>query len=442
MRHLFGTDGIRGEAGVAPLDDETVSRIGFALVKSLLDNGFSPPIRIALGCDTRESSSGIAAALAGGVAAAGGSVAYAGVIPTPGVAFLVQTLEASAGVVISASHNLWHDNGVKIFSSIGRKLPDEVEIEIEREISAAPASESLPQTVDPQLVRYYIEHLVGTLPHRLDGLKVVIDAAHGAAWSVAPEAFRAAGASVIPLHVTPDGRNINEESGALHPARLVESVRANGADFGIALDGDADRIVVADGAGTLLDGDDILYLWTLELEREGRKPKVVVGTVMSNWSLEEALTAKGIRLIRAAVGDRYVVEVMERERALLGGEPSGHLIRSDLTTTGDGTLTGLHIAALIAASGKPLASQPRLVHTPQILKNVRVKSRIPFETIPGLEIEKERCEKLLDGRGRILLRYSGTEALARVMVEGSEAGIVESVAGSLAKTIQDAIGVS
>ncbi|MEO6327143.1 MAG: phosphoglucosamine mutase [Thermoanaerobaculia bacterium] len=442
MRHLFGTDGIRGEAGVAPLNDSTVSQIGGALVNSLGKAGFAAPVQIALGCDTRESSEGIAAAFAGGVIAAGGRLSYAGVVPTPGIAFLVQSLGAAAGVVISASHNPWQDNGVKIFSSLGRKLPDEVEIEIEREIKVTTPARSMALTADPNLSRSYLDHLVSTLPHRLDSLTVVIDGANGAAYSIGPEAFHAAGANVVSLHVAPNGRNINENSGALHPLAMVQKVKAIGADFGIALDGDADRIVVADAHGTVLDGDDILYLWTLELEREGRKPEVVVGTVMSNWSLEEALNARGIRLIRAAVGDRYVVDEMQREGALLGGEPSGHLIRSDLTTTGDGVLTGLHIAALIAASGQPLHAQPRLIHTPQILLNVRVKSRIPFEAIPGLQNEKERCEKMLDGHGRILLRYSGTEALARVMVEGSEAALVRTVAGSLAQTIKDAIGAS
>lgn len=439
MRALFGTDGIRGEAGKFPLDADTVSRVGAALVSSLRSRG-EKDVVIALGADTRASSQEIAEALAGGVRAAGGATRYAGVVTTPGVAYLTQALAASAGVVISASHNPWRDNGVKIFSSVGRKLPDDVELAIEREIDVARPASPLRLVPEPRLPDLYVDHLATTLPHRLDGLTVVVDAAHGAAARVGPAAFERVGAKVIALCTEPDGRNINEGCGALHPEAMRAAVVAHGADLGIALDGDADRIVVADETGALLDGDDILFLWTLELMREGRKPDAVVGTVMSNWGLEEALAARGIRLVRAPVGDRYVVEAMERENALLGGEPSGHLIRSDLTTTGDGILTGLHLATLVAASGKGLSAQPRIVHTPQILKNVRVREKLPLESVPGLAAEQASCERLLDGRGRILLRYSGTEALARVMVEGSDAATVEAVAGRLAKALQDAIG--
>ncbi len=407
---------------------------------SLRGSGNGRPLRVVLGCDTRESSEEIAGALAGGVVGSGGSIDFTGVVPTPAVAFLTRELAADAGVVISASHNPWRDNGIKIFSSQGRKLPDEVEAGIERGILAAEPAPKVPLRVDTRLAQRYVEHLVMTLPHRLSGLTVVIDAANGAAYKTAVEAFEAAGARVLALHVAPDGRNINDGCGALHPDEMARAVVAARADLGIALDGDADRIAVADSLGTLLDGDDILFLWALELEREGRKPAVVVGTVMSNLGLEEALHEKGIRLVRAAVGDRYVVDEMEREGALLGGEPSGHLIRADLTTTGDGILTGLHLAALVAASGRSLSTQPRLVHTPQVLRNVRVKKRIPFEEIVSLIAVRERSEELLGGHGRILLRYSGTELLARVMVEGRERETVNAVAESLAGTLQDAIG--
>jgi phosphoglucosamine mutase len=220
-------------------------------------------------------------------------------------------------------------------------------------------------------------------------------------------------------------------------ARAVVETRAS---LGIALDGDADRIIVADDTGTLLDGDDVLYLWTLELEREGRKPGAVVGTVMSNWGLERALRERGVLLVRATVGDRYVVEEMERTGALLGGEPSGHLVRADLTTTGDGALTGLHIAALVAASGRPLSAQPRFIHTPQVLKNVRVREKMPFDAIPGFAARRQVAEERLSGNGRLLLRYSGTEALARVMVEGADAGLVEAVAADLADALRQGLG--
>lgn len=436
MRSLFGTDGIRGAAGVPPLDTATVSKVGAALATSLGRRGVS----VLVGCDTRESSEGIVEALTGGIVAHGGSVRFAGVVPTPTVAWLTREIGADAGVSISASHNPWKDNGIKIFSAEGRKLPDEVEAAIERRIAAAaPAAPAAP-AFEESLARDYVTHLAGSLPHRLDGLRVVVDAAHGAAFEVAPAAFRASGAGVIARNVAPNGRNINEGCGALHPESMRAAVLAEGVDLGIALDGDADRIIVADDKGTLLDGDDVLYLWTLELEREGRKPEAVVGTVMSNWGLEKALKGRGVRLIRAAVGDRYVVEEMEKTGALLGGEQSGHLIRADLTTTGDGTLTGLHLAALAAASGCPLSAQARFFHTPQVLKNVRVREKVPFDAIPGFAARRRAAEERLAGNGRLLLRYSGTEALARVMVEGADAALVDAVASDLAALIRARLG--
>lgn len=440
MRTLFGTDGIRGQAGSPPLDDETVSRIGAALVAALVDAEMGPPISIAVGCDTRASSPEIVRALAGGIAASGGRTRFAGVVPTPAVAYLVALTDADAGVVVSASHNPWRDNGIKFFSSEGRKLPDAVETDIERRIATSAASPPAEVHRDLLLGADYVAHLVQSLPHRLDGLKVVIDAANGAAFEVAPAAFASAGATVVARNVAPDGRNINEGCGALHPEGMRDAVLAAGADLGIALDGDADRIIVADDAGQFLDGDDILFLWTLEMEREGQRPASVVGTVMSNWGLEKALADRGVTLIRASVGDRYVVEEMERSGALLGGEQSGHLIRADLTTTGDGTLTGLHLAALLAASGRKLSAQPRFVHTPQVLRNVRVKERVPFDEIPGFAPVWRAAEAKMSGIGRILLRYSGTEALARVMVEGADAGLVDSVASDLASHIGARLG--
>ena len=436
MRSLFGTDGIRGEAGVPPLDAETVSKVGAALATSLGKRRVS----VVVGWDTRVSSEAIVASLSGGLIANGGFVRSAGVVPTPAVAWLTRTLEADAGVSISASHNPWNDNGIKIFSEEGRKLPDSVEASIERRVAAASPAEPAHAAVEAALARNYVAHLAGSLPHRLDGVRVVVDAANGAAFEVAPAAFREAGAEVLPRNVVPDGRNINENSGALHPEGMAAAVVQAKASFGIALDGDADRIIVADDEGKLLDGDDILYLWTIELEREGRKPEVVVGTVMSNWGLERALVDRGILLVRAPVGDRYVVEAMRKARAPLGGEPSGHLIRSDLTTTGDGTLAGLHLAALIAASGKPLSAQPRFVHTPQVLKNVKVRARTPFEEIPGFTAKRLTAERRLAGNGRLLLRYSGTEELARVMVEGMDASLVEAVAADLAAAIRESLG--
>lgn len=441
MRSLFGTDGIRGRAGEYPLDPATVSRIGAALAVSLRDRGRTGTLTVVVGCDTRVSSPVIVSALAGGLMAAGATVRFAGVVPTPPVAHLVKALGADAGISVSASHNPWPDNGIKIFSWEGRKLPDAVEASIEKLIATAGAVAGVEMPEDPGLADLYETHLVGTLPARLDGLRVVVDCANGAAFRVAPEAFRRAGAEVIPLAISPDGHNINRGCGALHPEAMAEAVVKAGADLGLALDGDADRAMLADGEGRILDGDDVLLLWALELEREGKKPGSVVGTVMSNWGLEEALTARGIPLVRAAVGDRYVVEEMERCGALLGGEQSGHLIRADLTTTGDGTLTGLHVAATVAATRVPLAAGPRLVRAPQVLLNVQVRERVPFESIPGFARLVAGAEERIAGSGRILVRYSGTELLARVMVEGVDRGTVDAIAGELAGALRDTLGV-
>jgi phosphoglucosamine mutase len=440
MRSLFGTDGIRGKAGEYPLDAPTVSRVGAALAASLRDAGRSGELTVVVGCDTRVSSPGIVAALAGGLAAGGARVRFAGVAPTPEVAYLVRALGGDAGISVSASHNPWPDNGIKVFSAEGRKLPDALEAAIERHVATVDAADPVDVTTDPALADLYEDHLVSTLPVRLDGLRVVLDCANGAAFRVAPEAFRRAGAEVVALAVSPDGRNINEGCGALHPGAMAAAVAAHGADLGVALDGDADRAMLADGEGRVLDGDDVLLLWALELEREGKKPEAVVGTVMSNWGLEEALAARGIRLIRAGVGDRYVVEEMERHGALLGGEQSGHLVRADLTTTGDGTLTGLHVASSVAATRVPLAAGPRLVRAPQVLLNVNVRERVPFERIPGFRGLMTSAEERIAGSGRILVRYSGTELLARVMVEGVERNTVESIAGELAGALRHAVG--
>jgi phosphoglucosamine mutase len=439
MRRLFGTDGIRGTAGEPPLDPATVSRVGAALVGALAAGGAVRP-RLVVGGDTRESTAGIVAALAGGVAAAGGRVTGAGVVPTPAVAYLVRALDAEAGVVVSASHNPWRDNGIKIFSAAGRKLPDDVEAEIERRIEESAPAPARAVTPDPVLPQLYVEHLLEGLPGRLEGLTVIVDAAHGAAHEVGPAAFRAAGARVLALGVAPDGRNINEASGALHPEPMARATREAGADLGIALDGDADRIVVADGEGRLLDGDDVLYLWTLEMIREGRPPAAVVGTVMTNFGLERALGALGVSLRRAPVGDRYVATEMEASGALLGGEPSGHLIRADLSTTGDGTLSGLHLAAFVALSKTPLAAQARFPRTPQLLRNLRVRERVPVGDVPALSGAIGRAEERLAGRGRILVRWSGTEPLLRVMVEGEDAGLVAALADEIVSAARAALG--
>lgn len=439
-KKFFGTDGIRGRAGKAPLDAATVSQIGSALALTLKRDGASP--LVVAGCDTRESSEWIVEALAGGVLAASGRFLHAGVIPTPGVAFLTTRLSADAGVVVSASHNPWQDNGIKIFGPDGKKLPDAIEATIASLIPAQGAVSPAPIPVDALLAESYLAKLASTASSPLAGLTIAIDAANGAASLIGPEAFRRAGATVIALNTAPDGHNINAGCGAVHPQGMARAVTESGADFGIALDGDADRIVMADDRGRILDGDDLLYLFTLELEREGRRPPLVVGTVMSNFGLEEALRKKGIALLRAPVGDRYVSEEMLRTGAPLGGEQSGHIIHSDFSSTGDGVLTGLVVSSLVASSGHKLSMQPRIERTPQILKNVKVRERVPFDSIPGLAAQQLACEALLNGHGRILLRYSGTEALARVMVEGTEASVVETVANRLVSVLETALGTA
>lgn len=439
MRQLFGTDGIRGRAGSPPLDDATVSRVGGALVATLRREGSAEAPKVLIGADTRRSSPLLVDALAGGIAAAGGVPLSAGVVPTPGVAWLVREIGAAAGVVVSASHNPWEDNGIKVFSAAGRKLPDPVELELEHEIGLADAVAPLAAPVDETLSDRYAEHLARSFPGSLSSLRVVLDAAHGAACRVGPDAFRLAGARVVAMNVEPDGTNINRRCGALHPEGMAGRVVAEEADLGLALDGDADRVKMADAGGRLLDGDDILWLWTLQMEREGRLPDVVVGTVMSNGGLETALRERGVRLLRAPVGDRYVVEQMERTGALLGGEQSGHLIHAERSTTGDGLLSALAVCSLVAALG-PLASLPRLTRTPQVLKNVRVTRRVPFEEIPGFPDLRARSEGLLAGQGRILLRYSGTEHLARVMVEGTDEAMIDDIASRLANAVSGAIG--
>ncbi len=397
-------------------------------------------VKVVLACDTRESGLWITDTLAAGASARGGDIHFGGVLPTPAVAYLTRHLGAEAGVVVSASHNPWQDNGIKIFSAEGKKLADGLETLIEDLIPEQAEASPLRQASNPDLYEAYVSHLCASTPHRLDGMRVVLDAANGAAHRAGPDAFRRAGAEVIEVATQPTGHNINEHSGAVHPARMAEAVVTSGADLGIALDGDADRILMADSAGRILDGDDLLYLFTLEMEREGRKPSLVVGTVMTNWGLERALSKLGVGLVRAAVGDRYVAEEMTRTGAPLGGEPSGHLIHQDFSTTGDGILTGLVVCGLIAGSKKPLSEQPRITRTPQVLKNIKVRDRVPFDAIPGFIEEQHQCETSLRGSGRILLRYSGTERLARVMVEGTEAELVETIATRLAGAIGAAIG--
>jgi phosphoglucosamine mutase len=466
VKRLFGTDGIRGVAGEFPLDPPTVARIGAALVRSLIGAG-GPPPRIVVGRDTRESGPAIERALVEGIRAAGGRVDRGGVLTTPAVACVAREAGYDAGVVVSASHNPYRDNGIKVFSRRGEKLPDALEAAIEREVldgggagvrseattarsegtagrleGAAGAAE---ESGAPEALRArYLDWLRRALPPRasLAGRRVVLDCANGAAFSLGPEIFRRLGAETTAINASPDGRNINEGCGALHPEGLAAEVVGRGAHLGLAFDGDADRCLVVDAAGRILDGDYVLYLAARELKRAGGLPgDAVVGTVMSNLWLEKALAAEGIRLLRAPVGDKYVLEEMQRGGHLLGGEQSGHIIFLEKSAAGDGLLTGLLFVDLLGRTGLDLAAWAASVRPcPQVLINVPVRERPPLDSHPRIGPAIRDEERKLGERGRLLVRYSGTEPKARIMVEGEERPLVEECASRLRRLIQKEIG--
>ncbi len=445
MRQLFGTDGIRGLADEFPLDDATMAALGAVLARRLRSTR-EPHPEILLGMDTRESGARIARALAAGIAFGGGRATLIGVVPTPGVAYLCRMGEASAGISISASHNPWRDNGVKVFGHDGMKLPDALELEIETELleerdeafevsSFALAGES------EALIERYEQFLVDGAGGTLGAMKIVIDAGHGAAHRIAPEVFRRAGAEIVLMNASPDGKNINERSGALHPEGMARRVVEEGASFGVAFDGDADRAIFADDRGVVRDGDEIIYLWAENLRTEGAlAADLVVSTVMSNFGFEKKLAERGIRLLRAQVGDKYVLETMMREGAVLGGEQSGHIIDLRVHTTGDGIHTAVEMAKLLAASHKRFSEMETFPKTPQLLLNETVASKPPLESLPRYQAAAKAAEAELAGTGRILVRYSGTENLVRVMVEGEDDATVRAIAERLRQTLRDEIG--
>jgi len=446
LRKLFGTDGIRGVAGEYPLDQATVYAIGCALGHHLP----AGPKRLVIGQDTRESSSWIADTLSAGVRDSGAETASAGVITTPGIAYLTHTQNFSAGVVVSASHNPWQDNGIKVFGHDGYKLPDEIELEIEKEIfvqinagrtktATHPANASLPG--DGELRRAYVKWMVRSIPGA-GQLKVVVDCANGAASVLAPEIFRQCGIPAEFIYCSPDGRNINQQCGALHPEVVAREVLARNANLGICFDGDADRALFADHHGQVVNGDAVMLLLAREFKRQGKlKNDTVVATTMSNMGLEMALRQNGIRMLRAPVGDKYVLEEMKQSKAVLGGEQSGHIIFSERATTGDGLLTALMVLDVIARSGKPLADLVAdLKVFPQVIKNVRVREKLPLEQVPSVQVAIEAAQHDLDGAGRVVVRYSGTEALARVMIEAESSALMEKHANAIAEAIEKALG--
>jgi len=437
MRELFGTDGIRGKAHQYPLDVLTMTRLGVALARRL--NGSR---KVLLGRDTRESGPEIAGALARGIEDGGGRAEIVGVIPTPGIAYLCRVTDAEAAVSISASHNPWEDNGVKIFGHDGMKIPDAVEEELEVDLKRVEVRNLTVFELDgeiPQLIERYEEFLVK--PNALRGKRVVLDAGFGAAYRIGPEAFRRAGAGVIVMNDTPNGRNINENSGALHPEGLAKRVVAERADFGVAFDGDADRAIFADDAGNVRNGDEIIYLWSQYLKREGNlRGNRVVTTVMSNFGFEDQLQRDGVELLRAQVGDKYVLELMLAHDAVIGGEQSGHIIDRTVHTTGDGIHTALVFGEILAQSHARFSELKTFEPMPQLLINEKVGSKPPLESLPKYQRALAEAWQELGGRGRILVRYSGTENLVRVMVEGDEASRIRKIAEHLRDVLHDEIG--
>jgi phosphoglucosamine mutase len=449
MKKLFGTDGIRGIAGQSPLDAPTIYAIGLALAHHL---GASP--RVLLGMDTRESGEWIAATLTAGLCAGGASVESAGVITTPAIAFLTRTHGFSAGVVISASHNPWQDNGIKVFGPDGYKLPDSTELAIEDEIfrqlavsTAAPQRTIAPQVNDADRADY-VRFLLAAVPGlSLDGKRIVVDCANGAASPVAPQLFAElnenGGGEAIITHASPNGRNINESCGALHPSVVAAEVIAQKADLGITFDGDADRALFADEHGRVVNGDAVLLLAARDLQARGLLANdTVVATTMSNMGLEAALKRSGIQMLRANVGDKYVLEQMIATGAALGGEQSGHIIFTGRSTTGDGLLTALLLLDIVHRSGKSLSELVAdLKVFPQVIVNVKVREKRPLESIPSVASAIRAAEVELADSGRVVIRYSGTEALARVMIEAESEPLMRHHATTIADAIRAELGI-
>jgi phosphoglucosamine mutase len=444
-KRLFGTDGIRGVAGEPPLDPATVTALGIALADDLQRHGLGAR-PVLLGMDTRESGPAIAAQLANGLAQRDIGVAFAGVVTTPGIAYLTRTGDFAAGIMISASHNPFGDNGIKIFAKTGYKLPDIEEHDIEEQIFRIRPdvhAYAAPAPLTPSYsVRRYLDFLLSTLSTVFGGQRVILDCGNGAASDLAPELFREAGADVTAINNTPNGRNINLDCGALHLEQLRKQVVESKADAGVAFDGDADRALLIAPSGRIVDGDAVLLIAARRLKADGHLPgNLIVSTVMSNLGLEKALTAHGITMLRTAVGDKYVLEEMLRRDSPLGGEQSGHVIFSEYSTTGDGMLTALKVLETAHREGATLDElAAEMVVYPQILLNVRLKERKPLDTMPRVMDEIRLCEGELNGSGRVLVRFSGTEPLLRVMVEGPEQGLTEGLAHRIVDAIHAELG--
>jgi phosphoglucosamine mutase len=450
LTKLFGTDGVRGVANLEPITSETALRLGRALAH-VFKHSHGRHRRILIGKDTRLSGYMIETALASGICSMGVDVLLVGPLPTPGIAFLTRSMRADAGVVISASHNPFEDNGIKFFSREGFKLDDDTECRIEELVfddaalthfRAAGGDIGKATRIDDAIGRYLV-FLKTCVPRTLtfESLKIVIDCANGAAYKVGPEVLTELGADVVAMGVEPDGVNINAGCGATHLDKLRETVTRTGANIGIALDGDADRAMLIDEQGEVFDGDDVMALLGCRMAAEGRlKDNTVVATVMSNFGLELALTRRGIRLVRTDVGDPAVVREMRANSYNLGGEQSGHVIFMDHATTGDGLITALLVLSHMAETQKPLGELRAMQRVPQVLENVRVRERLPLSEIPDITRVIAAAEERLRGRGRLLVRYSGTEMLARVMIEGEDYDRIAELAREISETIRKHVG--
>ena len=443
-KKYFGTDGIRGKVGEAPITADFLLKLGWAAGQVFANEGHN---FVLVGKDTRISGYMFESALEAGLTAAGVDTHLLGPMPTPGVAYLTRTLRAQAGIVISASHNPYYDNGVKFFSVQGTKLPDDIEHKIEQFIDMPMTTvESSKLGKAKRLADAagrYIEFCKASIPTRLDfsGMKIVIDCAHGATYHIAPHVISEVGAEIILIGAEPDGLNINDDCGATKPDNLVASVLAHQADIGIALDGDGDRLVMVDHKGEIVDGDELIYIIAKSRSEAGQLSGPVVGTLMTNLGMEHGLKNLGISLLRAKVGDRYVLEMMNESNSILGGENSGHIICLDRTTTGDGIIAALQVMAVMHDSGKSLNElKSGMRKYPQILINVKTTKKINPDTDENLQNAIRDVEKQLGDKGRVLLRASGTEPLIRVMVEGEQADLVKNYAARLAEDVKNAIG--
>ncbi len=449
MRKLFGTDGVRGVANIDPMTPEMALRLGRAIAYHFRHK--TRRGRIVIGKDTRLSGYLFETALASGICSMGADVMLCGPLPTPGIAFITSSMRADAGVVISASHNPFQDNGIKVFASDGFKLPDSVESHLEQLMAGTELEQARPEggaigkasKIEDSRGRYVV-FLKSAFPRErtLDGLRIVVDCANGAAYRVAPLVFSELGADVIALNNKPDGMNINDDCGAVHPKKMCAAVKKYGAHLGIAVDGDADRVIICDEHGEEVDGDTIMAICARRmLERKELKKNTVVATVMSNLGLARSIEGLGGHLVRAQVGDRYVVEEMRTNGYNFGGEQSGHLVFLDYMTTGDGVLAALQVLAVMLESGRPL-SELRTVMTryPQVLVNLKVREKKPLDGLIDVGKLITRIERTLGSEGRVLVRYSGTEAKARVMVEGPDEPTIQGYADEIARAIEQACG--